>query len=58
MAGKARVWHSVGCELHGNMKAKGQHYKEMAVAAPSSAGVAKKAGCPACKNLRNAEASK
>jgi len=49
----ARVWHSVGCEIHGNLKAKGQHYKEVAVACPTSAGVAKKQGCPACKNTQN-----
>lgn len=56
-ASKARVWHSVGCSIHGNTSAKGQNYKEMAVAAPSSAGVAKKQGCPMCKAARNREAS-
>lgn len=53
MAGKARVYHSVGCTIHGNMTAKGQHYKELAVAAPSSLGVAKRQGCPLCKTARN-----
>ena len=56
MAGKARVWSSVGCSIHGNITAKGQTYKELAVAAPSSAGVAKKQGCPMCKAARNREA--
>lgn len=55
--GKARVWHSVGCQVHGNVSAKGQNYKEVAVAAPSSLGVAKKQGCPMCKAARNREAS-
>ena len=53
MAGKARVWNSVGCEVHGTLKAKGQHYKELAVATPASAGAAKHQGCPMCKNARN-----
>ena len=53
MASKARVWYSVGCEEHGNLKAKGQHYKEVAVACPTSQGAGKKQGCPICKKEHN-----
>lgn len=49
MASKARIWYSVGCEIHGNLKAKGQHYKELSVACPTSRGAALKHGCPSCK---------
>jgi len=51
MAGKARVWNSVGCMAHGTTSAKGQTYKEVPMATPSSKGVAKKMGCPVCKKL-------
>jgi hypothetical protein len=56
MAGKAKAFYEVSCNIHGTAGEKNvPNFKRIAVGVPSSLGKAKHMGCPVCKKLRNAE---
>lgn len=55
MAGKAKAFYEVSCNIHGTAGEKNvPNFKRIAVGVPSSLGKAKSQGCPVCKKLRNA----
>ncbi|QNR53845.1 hypothetical protein phiK7A1_055 [Pseudomonas phage phiK7A1] len=57
MAGKAKAYFEVSCNIHGTAGEKNvPNFKRLTVGVPSSLGKAKRMGCPVCKKVKSQEA--